>query len=986
MNNSTDSSSENSSTQNTSGPSAIAADESTNTQNATQIVVNTLADEVDGSITDGSISLRDAIALAKDDDTITFDDSLVGGTITLTKGQLVIDKSITIDGEIDDEREDGNITIDANGQSRVFYVDDGNDAEFSDVTLEFLNIEGGVADSEENVRGSRGGGVYNRENLDLDEITISDNSASSTGGGLFNDGRVEIIDSEIRSNKAVRSGGGITNTGEMTIEASLFAKNTASGVDGFNIGNGAGIVNLSQSSDSTVEEDLESLLESLDIDKATLTISDTLFSKNTAAGSGGGIANFSSILNVTDSTFSDNKSLAENGGGGAIENINSEVELEGTTIERNSSANTGGGLAAVWAPVLGENKGSVTINNSTIRENTAAIGGGGIAVEQSSLSLNTSILSDNSSLGSSPLIAGGGVLNIVGNLEIEDSTISNNNSVQGGGVATLGFNPIEPELSGESMTTIRNSTITANGAAGAGGGVLNFSTETRIFNSTITGNTAGQGGGVGSLGLFPIGDSAIGLGKEKTNLIVSNSTITKNTASQTGGGILSNEGTATVTSTIVAANTNNNDVVGIFASGGSNLIGNIGTQAGGFTSEDIIGTAESPIDPLLDTLKDNGGNTQTIALLKGSPAIDRGSSTDEITTDQRGNNFSRVVGSAADIGAFESLSTNENKGQPATIFVDSTTNRVVGNTSQAGETYNGSLFSNTDGGPMPNDVILGTATDDSIYGGQEGSDIIAGLAGNDIIGYGSGDAYVEAGSGDDFVYAVAAGDSNSNNEILLGSGTDSFYATGGNNLVTGTNNNLIGIGSGDDAVITAEGNDFVYTVGGGGGTNDLSLGEGQNTVWLQQGDYTITTGAADDIIGLGNGTDIVNAGNGNNVVYIVDATGTSGGKDILTGAGDDYVQTGAGDDLIDGGSGFNTLFGGSGSDTFTLRQSAYNFVGDFEVGLDKLSLDGLAFGGLTFYQGTGEVAEDAFVFRGLLAIAQVANTQIQDLDNINNFV
>ena len=70
------------------------------------------------------------------------------------------------------------------------------------------------------------------------------------------------------------------------------------------------------------------------------------------------------------------------------------------------------------------------------------------------------------------------------------------------------------------------------------------------------------------------------------------------------------------------------------------------------------------IDPLLGPLADNGGPTQTHALLLGSPALDAGNST--LTTDQRG--FTRPVdlanvanvtgGNGADIGAFELQQTS----------------------------------------------------------------------------------------------------------------------------------------------------------------------------------------------------------------------------------------------------------------------------------------------------------------------------------------
>src|SRR5205085_1317191 len=76
----------------------------------------------------------------------------------------------------------------------------------------------------------------------------------------------------------------------------------------------------------------------------------------------------------------------------------------------------------------------------------------------------------------------------------------------------------------------------------------------------------------------------------------------------------------------------------------------------------------SPLDPKLDPngLQDNGGPTQTIALMCGSPAIDKGRSdglTGPLTTDQRGAGFPRTVddlvtpnatgGDGTDVGAFE---------------------------------------------------------------------------------------------------------------------------------------------------------------------------------------------------------------------------------------------------------------------------------------------------------------------------------------------
>ncbi|NJR70259.1 MAG: hemagglutination protein, partial [Synechococcales cyanobacterium CRU_2_2] len=101
--------------------------------------------------------------------------------------------------------------------------------------------------------------------------------------------------------------------------------------------------------------------------------------------------------------------------------------------------------------------------------------------------------------------------------------------------------------------------------------------------------------------------------------------------------------------TIVAHNqaANGVDVAGNFVDQGNNLIG-IADGSTGFTNSTLVGTSAAPIYPLLAPLGNNGGLTQTRALLPGSPGIDAGNSS--VLSDQRG--IGRV--NAPDIGAFES--------------------------------------------------------------------------------------------------------------------------------------------------------------------------------------------------------------------------------------------------------------------------------------------------------------------------------------------
>lgn len=209
-------------------------------------------------------------------------------------------------------------------------------------------------------------------------------------------------------------------------------------------------------------------------------------------------------------------------------------------------------------------------------------------------------------------------------------------------------------------------------------------------------------------------------------------------------------------------------------------------------------------------------------------------------------------------------------------------------------------------------------------------------------------------------------------------GTDRIEGRGGNDL--------IGIGIGDARVTTAEGDDFVYSVSGGGGNNGLVLGEGDDNVFLESGNYTIGAGTGNDVLGLGTGTALVRSSGGNNIIYKAATGENDGNKDIITGAGNDYMELGSGDDVIDGGGGVNTLFGGAGADTFTFRRGAYNFIGDFELGSDKIQLADVQMRQLSFFAGTNGTTDSVFIFIGREALGEVVGTTVAELQSSANFV
>src|SRR5260370_24675236 len=68
----------------------------------------------------GDSSLRAMLAQASSGDTITFAPSLAGQTITLTSGELAIDKSLDIEGLGADQ-----LTVSGNDASRVFDISGG---------------------------------------------------------------------------------------------------------------------------------------------------------------------------------------------------------------------------------------------------------------------------------------------------------------------------------------------------------------------------------------------------------------------------------------------------------------------------------------------------------------------------------------------------------------------------------------------------------------------------------------------------------------------------------------------------------------------------------------------------------------------------------------------------------------------------------------------------------------------------------------------
>jgi hypothetical protein len=290
-----------------------------------------------------------------------------------------------------------------------------------------------------------------------------------------------------------------------------------------------------------------------------------------------------------------------------------------------------------------------------------------------------------------PGIDGGGIFN-AGTLDLETSTVTANMSGNGGvgeHAANGGAGGNGGGIYNTGNLSIVRSTVDHNragdggsqfGDGGNGGGIGNVGGDVRLINSTVSGNVAGHSSCTGHVG-GKSGDGG-GLYQVGGSTTVANATIVANQVQGgcgpasllpgRGGGIFTGAvSPLLIGNSIVAEN------VIVFPGGpvpydcytdtdlqsrGYNLFGSgiASCAIGGDTTGNQLAQ-----DPRVGPLQNNGGPTETHALLPGSPAIDAGTPQPDggctdlagtaLTTDQRGE--PRPQGPRCDIGAFEATPT-----------------------------------------------------------------------------------------------------------------------------------------------------------------------------------------------------------------------------------------------------------------------------------------------------------------------------------------
>jgi hypothetical protein len=229
------------------------------------------------------------------------------------------------------------------------------------------------------------------------------------------------------------------------------------------------------------------------------------------------------------------------------------------------------------------------------------IGGEGAIVNDTTLTISACTISNGTAQYS------GGGINNIGTLTVSDSTLSRNSAFYyGGGIYNAG------------TATLTNCTLSNNYATAGGGLFVAFRATTTLTNCTLSLNQ-GSGGGIYVTGF---------------------------------GGILN------LTNTIVAGNTGASgfapNIYGAVATADHNLVGDPTGSSGivNGVNGNIVGFMVPSILKL-GPLQNNGGPTQTMALLPGSPAIGHADNSQAPATDQRGVTRLDTASETTDIGAFE---------------------------------------------------------------------------------------------------------------------------------------------------------------------------------------------------------------------------------------------------------------------------------------------------------------------------------------------
>jgi len=642
---------------------------------------------------DGDVgSLRYVVAYATNGTTITFATNLSGQTITLTNGEIALNKNLHVDASA----LANGVRINANHNSRIFNVAGGVSAVLSSLTLTNSYPGAGIS----------GGAIVSSGTLTLNNCTLAGNSVdtSATGGAIWSSGPLTLAGCTLSGN-AGGFAGAINNYGATcNLQNCTFFGNVASS------GNGGAIDNVYD---------------------ATLNLLQCTFSGNSAVGAGGGIDNYLSQLNVTNTIVAVNIGLdiynwASSAVGAGGSNIVQQLGSSGTVIGDASIiaanpllgplANNGGptltllpqigspaidaGVTSLAAGLTYDQRGpgyprvvggavdigAVEAGAVPYVFNSADSGYGSLRYA-ANYTTNNSIITFAPGLSGQTITLTSGEIALINNVQIDASVLTNGVWINGNhnsrifnvaaGSSVLSSLTLTNAYAGAGNSggaivnagtlTLTNCTLAGNSVdASAVGGAIYNAGELALTACTLAGNSAGFAGaiqnysGCALVNCTLAGNVAVNNGGaidndfSGANLYLAQCTFSGNTAGGAGGGVDNYQATTILANSLIGGNipSGSPDIFNwpqsIVTVEGTNLVPYL-TSAGTLDGAGAVITAA----PMLAPLGNYGGPTLTMPPLRGSPAIDGGSdaAAGGIATDQRG--YPRVSGLRVDIGAVE---------------------------------------------------------------------------------------------------------------------------------------------------------------------------------------------------------------------------------------------------------------------------------------------------------------------------------------------
>jgi CSLREA domain-containing protein len=492
--------------------------------------------------------------------------------------------------------------IDANHIDRAFAVQHGASFTLAGVTIRSgaSAASNGSSEGGYSTAHGRGGAIYNAGTLKVESSVLEENKAFE-GGAVFSSPEATsttVIGTTANYDTGSCYGGGImveggtlTLTGDTLAHANGGCEGGAVFAGNYTTPATMGTVTISG---CTFAADTGYYGGGIYLVKVapSVTISSSIFTDDAANGFGGAIASIEGgLVSVSASTFSGSDSGAIGGGIGAKKG--GLLTVRGSTFNGNVATSDGG--------ALGLEANDLTVSESTFRDNDATYGGA-ILVDGSTATAAESITSSSFYANNATSTGGGAVYDEQGNLSLTSSTFSANTAAKYGGALYY---------TGGDGLTLTNDTLDSNLASDGGGGIY--------FQRAVSTGTAA----------------------------LLNDTIARNTATS-GGGIYAPWYASTIQNTIVALNSGG-DCYGAGYEDSADVGGNIDSDGTCFNSH--VSGDQVHVNPLLGTLSNNGGTTETDALLSASPAIGHAvkSPTACPASDERG--VSRP--SACDSGAYQ---------------------------------------------------------------------------------------------------------------------------------------------------------------------------------------------------------------------------------------------------------------------------------------------------------------------------------------------